>query len=409
MTVMDGGAFLWTCNLSKGEYFSIIAEKYVAKCKELNVTVVVFDGYEECTNGEARSRRGKSLCGSVEVNDGIKCVTDRAVFLNNYVNKEKFIGFLSTKLTKSGVRVVQTPGDADTTIIREALHPQGCDKDRVQVMADDTDILCLLLHHYQLLDSPREVFIRNVTKKCISRTSGASGEENHRSSLNTRVDHCIQDILNEAEEVTKELILFAHAFFGCDTVSAIFNLGKVSIQQKLKKSESLRSLAKVFYNNESSQETIGNASIALFEGIYSDNKAKDRINLSKIRHNKYEGMVASSRTSIDPSCLPPTPRAAYFHGLRTYHQMKVWIHLSVRDMEPIKWGWERKDGKLCPIMTDKNPAPESLLNIIRCSRKKQCSARCSCRKAGLKCASTCRECRGISCCNGSPGNDDIDE
>ena len=111
-------------------------------------------------------------------------------------------------------------------------------------------------------------------------------------------------------------------------------------------------------------------------------------------------MMASSRASIDPSCLPPTPRAAYFHGLRAYHQIKLWISLSMRDLEPTKWGYESKGGKLTPVMTDISPAPERLLSIIRCSCKKECSARCSCKKAGLQCATTCRECRGTTCSNG---------
>ena len=36
--------------------------------------------------------------------------------------------------------------------------------------------------------------------------------------------------------------------------------------------------------------------------------------------------------------------------------MKVWIKLSKADIEPTKLGWETKQGKLTPVMTDKVPA-----------------------------------------------------
>ena len=48
-------------------------------------------------------------------------------------------------------------------------------------------------------------------------------------------------------------------------------------------------------------------------------------------------MVFTDRAKIDQSLLPPSPRAAYYHGIRVYHQMKVWKALSDTDLEPIQW------------------------------------------------------------------------
>ena len=43
-------------------------------------------------------------------------------------------------------------------------------------------------------------------------------------------------------------------------------------------------------------------------------------------------------------------------------------------------GNKKKEGTLIPVMTDKPPAPETLLRVIRCYCKVDCNtARCSCR------------------------------
>ena len=83
-------------------------------------------------------------------------------------------------------------------------------------------------------------------------------------------------------------------------------------------------------------------------------------------------MVMSNRSDVDPSILPPSPRAAFFHGIRVYHQIKVWCCLSNIDNEPMNWGWEMKDESLIATLTDKEPCPQELLQIIRCSCKKSC-------------------------------------
>ena len=114
---------------------------------------------------------------------------------------------------------------------------------------------------------------------------------------------------------------------------------------------------------------------------------------------KYDEMVASKRKTIEPACMPPTARAAHFHGQRVFHQIIVWRNLHDGDIDPTSLGWKLEQGKLIPVPTDKDPAPESLLNIIRCGCKSVCGSRCSCRRAGLKCVSSCKECCGISCSN----------
>ena len=50
-------------------------------------------------------------------------------------------------------------------------------------------------------------------------------------------------------------------------------------------------------------------------------------------------------------------------------------------------------------MTDAEAGPLEFVNVIQCGCNGSCSANCSCRKAGLKCKSTCKESHGNTCTN----------
>ena len=44
--------------------------------------------------------------------------------------------------------------------------------------------------------------------------------------------------------------------------------------------------------------------------------------------------------------MPPTNRAAFFHGLRAYHQIVIWKMLNDKDviLDPKDWGWFVSEG-----------------------------------------------------------------
>ena len=146
--VLDGGALLWVCDWKKGEKFEIILDRYVQKCKELHAAVVVFDGYESSTKAKTQEKRGKKVSCSVEISEHNKSTADRKDFFENYGNKECFIKILSKKLEAVGIEVIIANGDADTTIVKSALSASKDRKNQiVTIVSDDTDVLCLLLHH----------------------------------------------------------------------------------------------------------------------------------------------------------------------------------------------------------------------------------------------------------------------
>ena len=82
--------------------------------------------------------------------------------------------------------------------------------------------------------------------------------------------------------------------------------------------------------------------------------------------------------------LPFSHHLQGLHGLRIHHQIVVWKDLSEVDKEPLHWKIENSN--YTPIMTDIDAGPPDLLRIVWCGCKWPCGAKCSCRKAGLKCS-----------------------
>ena len=73
------------------------------------------------------------------------------------------------------------------------------------------------------------------------------------------------------------------------------------------------------------------------------------------------------------------------------------------DLDPEEWCSLRVRNRLEPIMTDLPPAPEALLEVVRCTCRHDCDTRrCSYKKHRLDCCVACGECKGITSCNNSP-------
>ena len=77
----------------------------------------------------------------------------------NYTNKEKFVNLLACKLEIHGFEGVLCPSDTDTKIVKTCLQFQ--DKP-VTILADDTNILCLLLHHTYYSNKKNQIYIKNM-------------------------------------------------------------------------------------------------------------------------------------------------------------------------------------------------------------------------------------------------------
>ncbi|VDI77900.1 Hypothetical predicted protein [Mytilus galloprovincialis] len=129
--------------------------------------------------------------------------------------------------------------------------------------------------------------------------------------------------------------------------------------------------------------------------------------LDILRYKKFANRVLTCKEVIQIHTLPPTTETATYHSLRTYFQVQTWI--GGEEIDPCDFGWLIVNGKLMPIKTKRQPAPQRLLSIIRCNCKTNCDTRrCTCRKHGLECNISCGECRGQSCMNSRHGDIDVE-
>ena len=303
---------------------------------------------------------------------------NQEVFLANEKNKHQFILLISQYLRDDGQVVHQSTGDADTMIVQCALQ-YAIEGSEVNVVADDTDVLVLLLYHWK--QNMASIYFLSEAGKYLKIWR-------------------ISDLIGQAGPIVTLYLLFLHAWSGCDTTSATFGQGKISLMKKLKQSKDVQAIAELMMDHNATVEQVGEVGVRLFVIVFG---GKQSDSLNTLRYAKYMEMVASAK-NIDPQKLPPTARAAYYHSLRVHLQVILWKELTTDSLDPLIWGWKLDNSKLQPIMTDLEPAPESLLKFVRCKCKlstaNPCGNNtCSCRKHGLKCVTACGDCRGESCRN----------
>jgi hypothetical protein len=327
-------------------------------------------------------------------------------FLSNPSNKQRFLHMLGDQLNDAGCRVYHAVDDADAIIAKVALSKTA--EGPTVIIADDTDILVLLLHHHSA------AHIHPIYFKPEPRG-------------NSKRKPRIWDIRKAQQILGRtvcEHILFVHAILGCDTTSRLHNKGKAIALKLLKSSSDFVQCADVFQRN-SSKEQVNDAGEKALVLIYGGNARTDTLN--NIRYRMFCCKTATSRTAVKVRTLPPTSASAVFHSQRVYFQVQMWKKYSgdgTFTMDPLAWGWKLSPcgSYFLPITTDIPAAPPNLLQVIRCTCKTGCeSVRCTCRKHGLPCTPSCGNCYGVSCSNighilhsdmdgnGDNGDDDNEE
>ena len=263
----------------------------------------------------------------------------------NPKNKVKFIELLTFHLRKFGCIVIQSEGDADLLIAKEGIK-YGTVKN-TKVIGEDTDILILLLYHMSGDVKFDLKFQSDKLEKCYD------------------IQEC-QNILGD--EVCKSL-LFLHAITGCDTMSSLFNIGKLTAFKKMMNNKQLRDIAHEFSvagRSQSMIEQIGEKAIKILYNCDNTEKTSQ-----KLRHEYLLSKVITAKSFVKSEYLPPTSSSAKYHSHRTYFQVQDWISDDTV-LNPEEWGWKKKNGELFPITNDQNAAPASIMKVMRCNCRTEC-------------------------------------
>ena len=376
--VLDGGSLLHRLKWKDGSTYSSIADDYASFTVEhYGRATVVFDGYEvgpsikDCTH----QRRSRKLKGNkVNITEVTNFSGKKEDFLSNAANKQALIQLIMERMRKKGCDVIQAEGDADVEIAKTAISISAFKS--TTLIGEDTDLLVLLLFHADVSKCTALYFRSDKAKSDV---------------YNIKV---LKEVLGKA--VCNDL-LFLHAFTGCDSVSRVFGIGKkVGFQRIVKREKTMTDCAKAFSLPKQSQDIVETNGCKAMVAFFN---ADQRDSLACIRYNMLCKKVARAKTFVTPERLPPTPSACKFHSLRTYYQVMEWMG-GCDEMVPSEWGWKVEGDKLVPVMTDKRPAPDALIQMIHCNCLEGCiTLRCTCRRHGLECTSACGHCQNGNCDN----------
>ncbi|KAG1706167.1 Carcinine transporter [Nymphon striatum] len=343
MYIVDGGYLLRVVIWPANPTYSQVCDSYVSYTERHygNEAIVVFDGYE-CTtstkSAEQKRRATKSSSRDIMFDESMQTVTTQSAFSSNDRNKTRLISMLVQQFKDKFIKTRQATADADRLIVETALSESG-NSHPVVVIGTDTDLLVMLISlappdcGMYMLCSTNPIALYSIT------------------------------LIQNAVGNKKPHLLFAHSVTGCDTVSALFGLGKkkaIDILDQYTDDDSLD----VFINETSSKVKITSVGEKFILKLYGAPKSVDK--LDKQRYLSYNKSIrrSSLTTAFKLESLPPTSRAAYFHLLRTYLQVQQWIGNTP---DATKWGWYLQDDTLKPVETDQPAAPDTLLKMVACS------------------------------------------
>ena len=319
--------------------------------------IVVFDGYlgDPSTKDMAHVQRSTLPGRDVQFTPDMLLSEKKEEFLSNTTNKQRFTHLFGRCLEENGIPVQHAQGDADCVIVQVALR--SAMEYTTVLVGEDTDLLILLLFHVK--SDMKDVFFSSTRASATRRWEIK------------RTQSCL------GPNVCKN-ILFAHAFGSCDTTSWPFGVGKSVPVKRLQ--QLFENGAKVFLRTNSNHQMIAETGEKLLVDIYDGN---DGDTLDKLRLVKYHEKVSTGSKQVQPKVLPPTSAAAKYHSYRVFYQVQEWACLGTSlELMPEEWGFQLQRGQLLRVHTDISPAPEVLLNVIRCGCTTDCSShRCSCRRS----------------------------
>ena len=354
-----------------------MADSYVDYTRRnYGTATVVFDGYQDgpSTKDSTHQRRQQTNHPLVSVTPGAVFNYKKDDFLSKGSNKQALIDIISTRLRENGCNVVNCAGDADTEIVHMTIEASKYGS--TTLIGEDTDLFVLLLYHMK--PEQKSVFFRSDNKS--------------RRQINVYNINKLKILLGP---VLCSHLLFIHAFTGCDTTSRVFGVGKKPFFQKFVHGDKdIESCAVCFTSpgqTYAKVEECGNkAMVLLFGGKPTDSLATLRCNILKKK-------VVSATCFVTPERLPPTESATKFHARRCYYQIMTWLGKET-DLDAEDWGWKCENNQYHPVMSDKSPAPDSLLKIVHCNCTTACtSRRCTCRGYGLSCTSACGKYQTENC------------
>eukprot|EP00057_Strongylocentrotus_purpuratus_P019489 XP_011673963.1 PREDICTED: uncharacterized protein LOC105442958 [Strongylocentrotus purpuratus] len=278
-----------------------------------------------------------------------------------------------------------TQEEADTRLLLHSLHAASCSVD-VIINSPDTDVFILCL-----------AFSQDIDANMYFRTG--QGNKTRTIAIGNVFNHFGQDVCRA--------LIGLHCFTGCDTVSAMYGIGKV---RALKLMMSSKEHCTTFQNLGASFSV----PLTLYEGIeaytcelYGQKGCKD-VNDARCK-------LFKSGTCGEKS-LPTNKDSLHKHTQRANYQAavhKLCLDPKPETPSPESHGWKVEDDAYVIDWMTLPPAPASVLELSHCSCKKtQCTqGRCSCLQNNMPCTDMCSciDCANLPSMSNRVGDDDDDD
>ncbi|KAJ8018705.1 hypothetical protein HOLleu_43161 [Holothuria leucospilota] len=278
-----------------------------------------------------------------------------------------------------------THEEADNIIVQQAIKFAADEQKTVRVLADDTDVFILLLHHYQQ---------QALTTKMVM-----------ESPIKERAVIDIPATVGKFGDIIPAM-LAGHALTGCDTVGAYFGIGKGTMLKVLKRNERLP-LDLIGTVDADWQDVISQAT-AFVATCYGQPTATS---MTEARINVWTARTGRPGATSTPNLasLPPTTEAFSENVKRAHLQTSIWkgaLQSSPPTLDATEFGFIKNEEtkSLMPVTVPANMqlAPDNILKLIRCTcaSGNPCkSSGCGCNKAKLACTVFCSCRASIECRN----------
>ena len=150
--------------------FSDVFHQYISylrrRCATYKTVTFAFDGYsnDASTKSQEQQRRTGKTSATIVVNESTRVTSRREVCLSNPSNKNQLIQLLCKCLENEGYFTIQSCGDVDVLVVKQAIEYARVGRDAV-VTAEDTDILVLMMSHWKASMGDMVIAIEKKLKK----------------------------------------------------------------------------------------------------------------------------------------------------------------------------------------------------------------------------------------------------
>jgi len=199
--------------------------------------------------------------------------------------------------------VQHAKNDADTLIVSCALHIAS-QQIPVTVIADDTDVLVLLIYHFK--SEMADIYmLSEITRRHSPRTAITP----------------VSVIRAAIGEKAASQLLVAHAISECDSTSGLFGHGKANVFRSIVKFVGDEAHTDMLESISASCQEVVDAGLKLITMLYG---GKEDDTLNHLRYVSYMHQLATRETQPHTEKLPPTENAAKYHILRVHLQAIQW-------------------------------------------------------------------------------------